>query len=116
LLSNVILRELSREGRLLSVTVEIEDQPGWLARIATVVSEAGGNILEVSHNRMMTDISAKGADLGLVVEARDAGHAEQIRADLQNAGFVLRAPQISQAMTPMRRFYAASPGSGSAGE
>jgi threonine dehydratase len=115
LLSNVILRELSREGRLLSVTVEIEDQPGWLARIATVVSEAGGNILEVSHNRMMTDISAKGADLGLVVEARDSVHAEEIKKNLQDAGFVLRAPQITQAMTPMRRFYAASP-AGSAGE
>jgi len=107
LLSNVILRELSREGRLLSVTVEIEDRPGWLARIATVVSETGGNILEVSHNRMMTDMSAKGADLGLVVEARDAQHADEIRRALETAGFVLREPQVSQAMTPMRRFYAA---------
>jgi threonine dehydratase len=109
LLSNVILRELSREGRLLSVTVEIEDRPGWLARIATVVSEAGGNILEVSHNRMMTDLSAKGADLGLVIEARDAGHADEIRRALEDAGFVLREPQVAQAMTPMRRFYAAGP-------
>ncbi|HEX3945567.1 MAG TPA: threonine ammonia-lyase [Rhizomicrobium sp.] len=108
LLSNVILRELSREGRLLSVTVEIEDRPGWLARIATVVSETGGNILEVSHNRMMTDMSAKGADLGLIVEARDAQHADEIRRALETAGFVLREPQVSQAMTPMRRFYAAS--------
>jgi threonine dehydratase len=107
LLSNVILRELSREGRLLSVTVEIEDRPGWLARIATVVSETGGNILEVSHNRMMTDMSAKGADLGLIVEARDAEHADEIRRALERAGFVLREPQVSQAMTPMRRFYAA---------
>jgi len=106
LLSNVILRELSREGRLLSV-IEIEDQPGWLARIATVVSEAGGNILEVSHNRMMTDISAKGADLGLVIEARDAEHADQIKRKLGDADFVLREPQVSSAMTPMRRFYAA---------
>jgi len=108
LLSNVILRELSREGRLLSVIVEIEDQPGWLARIATVVSEAGGNILEVSHNRMMTDISAKGADLGLMIEARDSEHAEEIRQKLQDAGFVLREPQISRATSPMRRLYAAS--------
>jgi len=109
LLSNVILRELSREGRLLSVTVEIEDRPGWLARIATVVSEAGGNILEVSHNRMMTDLSAKGADLGLVIEARDAKHADEIRKALEDAGFVLREPVVTQAMTPMRRFYAAGP-------
>jgi threonine dehydratase len=89
--------------------VEIEDRPGWLARIATVVSDCGGNILEVSHNRMMTDLSAKGADLGLVIEARDAGHADEIRRALEDAGFVLREPQVAQAMTPMRRFYAAGP-------
>ncbi len=92
LLSNVILRELSREGRILSVVVEIEDRPGLLAKIATLVGEAGGNILEVSHNRMMTDMPAKSADLGLVIEARDSDHAGEIRACLEAAGFVLRSP------------------------
>lgn len=90
MLSNVILRELSREGRILSLVVKIEDRPGLLARIATIVSETGGNILEVSHNRMLTDMSAKSADLGLTIEARDAGHAKEIRTALKNAGFVLR--------------------------
>jgi threonine dehydratase len=90
LLSNVILRELSREGRILSLVVKIEDRPGLLARIATIVGEAGGNILEVSHNRMLTDMSAKSADLGLTIEARDAAHAKEIREALENAGFVLR--------------------------
>ncbi|HEY3778320.1 MAG TPA: threonine ammonia-lyase [Rhizomicrobium sp.] len=90
LLSNVILRELSREGRILSVVVKIEDRPGLLARIATIVSETGGNILEVSHNRMLTDMTAKSADLGLTIEARDAGHAREIREKLESAGFVLR--------------------------
>ena len=79
LLSNVILRELSREGRILSVVLEIEDRPGLLARIATLVGEAGGNILEVSHNRMMTDMPAKSATLGMVIEARDNDHAAEIR-------------------------------------
>ncbi len=90
LLSTVILRELSREGRLLSIVIEIEDRPGILARIATLVGEAGGNILEVSHNRMMTDVSVKSADLGLVIEARDADHAKEIRACLEAAGFTIR--------------------------
>jgi threonine dehydratase len=90
MLSNVILRELSREGRILSLIVKIEDRPGLLARIATVVSETGGNILEVSHNRMLTDMSAKSADLGLTIEARDANHAQEIRTALENAGFILR--------------------------
>ena len=91
LLSNVIVRELSREGRILSIIVEIVDRPGVLAQVSTLIGEAGGNILEVSHNRMMTDTSAKLADLGMTVEARDAEHAVEIRKTLQAAGFKLKA-------------------------
>jgi threonine dehydratase len=89
LLSNVILRELSREGRILSLVVEIVDRPGVLAQVATLVGEAGGNILEVLHNRMATDTSAKLAHLGMTVEARDAEHAAEIRKTLETAGFKL---------------------------
>ncbi len=91
LLSNVILRELSREGRILSVVVEIEDRPGLLARIATLVGDAGGNILEVSHNRMMTDLPARSATLGMTIEARDGEHADEIRRCLERAGYPLRS-------------------------
>ena len=99
LLSNVILREMSREGRILSLIVEIEDRPGLLARIATLVGDAGGNILKVSHNRMMSDITAKSADLGLVVEARDAGHASEICERLEAAGFIIKS--TSQPAPPL---------------
>jgi threonine dehydratase len=90
LLSNVILRMLSREGRILSLVIEIVDSPGVLAKVATLVGEAGGNILEVLHNRMATDTSAKLAHLGMTVEARDAEHAEAIKAKLESAGFKLK--------------------------
>ncbi|HWA30123.1 MAG TPA: threonine ammonia-lyase [Rhizomicrobium sp.] len=90
LLSNVILREMMREGRILQLVVEIEDQPGWLAKIATVVGEAGGNILDVAHNRMMTDMSVKSADLSLTIEARDAAHGAEIHETLVKAGFTIR--------------------------
>jgi threonine dehydratase len=87
LLSNVVLRELTREGRIFSLELEIEDRPGQLAQIAALIAAAGGNVLEVSHNRMMADISAKSATLGLVVEARDTEHAQEIRNALADAGF-----------------------------
>jgi len=90
LLSNVILRELSREGRILSLVIEIIDRPGVLAQVATLVGKAGGNILEVLHNRMATDTSAKLAHLGMTVEARDADHAEEIRKTLRDAGLKLQ--------------------------
>ncbi|HEY8948021.1 MAG TPA: threonine ammonia-lyase [Rhizomicrobium sp.] len=99
LLSNVILRELMREGRILQLVVEIEDRPGWLAKIATVVGEAGGNILDVAHNRMMTDMSVKSADLSLTIEARDAEHGAEIRETLQKAGFIIRSH--TQSVRPM---------------
>jgi threonine dehydratase len=92
LLSNVVLRELAREGRILSLVISIEDRPGLLARVSSIIGEAGGNILEVSHNRLMTGVSAKSADLGLVVEARDGAHAAEIKARLQKAGYAVRDP------------------------
>jgi threonine dehydratase len=90
LLSNVVLRELAREGRILSLVLTIEDRPGLLARISTLVGDAGGNILEVSHNRLLTGVSAKSADLGMVVEARDSAHAAEIKSRLEGAGFKVR--------------------------
>ncbi len=90
LLSNVILRELAREGRILSLNIAIEDRPGLLARVSNTIGESGGNILEVSHNRLMSGASAKSADLGLVVEARDSTHAAEIVASLRQAGFEVR--------------------------
>jgi threonine dehydratase len=89
LLSTVILRELSREGRILNMSIEIEDRPGILARIAQIVGEAGGNIIEVSHNRMLTHMPAKIAELRMSVEARDQEHAREIVAKIQADGFRL---------------------------
>jgi threonine dehydratase len=92
LLSNVILRELAREGRIMSLIVSIEDRPGVLARVASLIGDAGGNILEVSHNRLMTGASAKSADLGLVIEARDDSHADEIKTRIEQAGYTVREP------------------------
>lgn len=87
LLSNVILRKLTREGRIILLALQIEDRPGQLADIARIIADAGGNVLEVSHNRMMAGIPAKSATLELVVEARDTEHADEIRARLAAKGF-----------------------------
>jgi threonine dehydratase len=87
LLSNVILRELTREGRIILLVLQIEDRPGQLADIARIIADAGGNVLEVSHNRMMAGIPAKSATLELVVEARDTEHAQEIRDRLAAKGF-----------------------------
>lgn len=90
LLSNVIMRELQREGRVLTLAIDIEDRPGVLAKVALLVGNAGGNIIEVSHNRMLTDMPAKDAELRVSVETRDAAHADAICVAVRDAGFNVR--------------------------
>ena len=61
-----------------------------LAKVATLVGNAGGNIIEVSHNRMLTDMPAKDAELRVSVETRDSMHAETICQAVRDAGFNVR--------------------------
>jgi threonine dehydratase len=90
LLANVIMRELQRERRILTIGVEIEDRPGILAKVATIVGDAGANIIEVVHERMFTDLPAKGAELRVTMETRDTAHADQICAAVRAAGYAVR--------------------------
>lgn len=90
LLTNVILRELTREGRIQTLAIAIEDRPGFLAKIAFVISEAGGNIIDVHHDRMVAGQSAKSATLSLTFEARDVTHAYEVRHLLERNGFMVQ--------------------------
>ena len=90
LLANVIMRELQRERRILTIGVEIEDRPGILAKVATIVGDTGANIIEVVHERMFTDLPAKGAELRVTMETRDPAHADQICAAVRAAGYAVR--------------------------
>ena len=88
LLASVILRELSRGGRISIFHVELTDRPGSLAKIASVIGEAGGNIIEVLHNRLSTAISAKNAVVDITVETRDAQHRDLVGDKIGAAGFL----------------------------
>jgi threonine dehydratase len=90
ILASIIYRELEREKRIVILRVQIEDRPGVLGKIATLLGTNGANILEVSHQRMFLDIPAKGAELEIMLETRDGRHAEEIVDLLENQGFVIR--------------------------
>jgi len=87
LLASVLTRSLVREKRITSVRIIGNDQPGLLAKVATVIGDNGGNIIEVSHNRMALDVPAKGAEFDIKIETRDALHTQEIIDALIRAGF-----------------------------
>lgn len=85
--STILLRGLYRSGRMVRLRVETSDRPGVLARIAGIIAEAGGNIVEVYHHRLFHDVPIKGADLDLVIEGRGRDHAEAMAGSIRAAGF-----------------------------
>jgi len=89
ILSNVLLRNLLRDGRLLRLHLQIPDRPGVLADIAGKIGNSGGNIIEVSHQRLFAASSVQAAELEVMVEARDPAHADEIVEALE-ASYVVR--------------------------
>lgn len=87
LLASVLTRELAREGRLSRLTIDIPDRPGELARVAGVLGEAGANIVEVYHQRVFTDLPARGTELNLVIETRDRAHLQGVLTQLEAKGY-----------------------------
>ncbi len=90
ILANVLLRGLLRDGRLLRLHMDIPDRPGVLADIAARIGGCRGNILEVNHQRLFASPSVQAAQLEVLVEARDPGHAAQIEAALAESYTVKR--------------------------
>ena len=89
LLAQVANRGLVRSGRIVSIRVDISDEPGILARVATIIGEGGGNIIEVRHQRLFLDVPARSAELDLMIETRDPESTRDTLANLATAGFTV---------------------------
>lgn len=87
LLASVIVRDLVRQKRIVSMCLTMPDRPGFLTRISQAISELGANVLAVDHRRLSIALPARSATLELTIEARDAQHAEDVIAAIKTAGF-----------------------------
>jgi threonine dehydratase len=87
LLANVLLRDLARSGRLARLRIRLQDRPGTLFHVSRIFHEQAVNILELSHQRIFTNLPAKGLTLDVECETRDAGHLERLILALRDAGY-----------------------------
>jgi threonine dehydratase len=90
LLASILQRQLVRAGRLVRLRIEISDLPGALAKIAGIIGENGGNIVEIYHQRLFQDVSVKLAEVDAVLETRNPRHVGELIASLAAAGFPTR--------------------------
>ncbi|TYC66971.1 threonine ammonia-lyase [Stappia sp. BW2] len=98
LLSKIVVRELARDGKLVSIRIDTPDRPGVLGEIATVIGDMQGNVVDVEHHRLFLNVPAKGATLDVTFEAFDRPHGERIIAALRERAFVVRYLEIGERM------------------
>lgn len=87
ILSRVITRGLLTAGRSADITVALPDKPGQLSTVSKIVSDLGGNVVEVHHGRPDPDMDINSCFLRLVLETRDHAHVAQIKSALAAAGY-----------------------------
>ena len=89
-LASVLMRGMVRDRRLIRLRAEIGDTPGMLARLARVIGDAAGNIVEITHQRLFLDVPVKSAEVDVIVETRSRAHVDLILAALARAGIPAR--------------------------
>jgi threonine dehydratase len=88
LLASIMVRELERADRILSLRITTADRPGILGQIASRLGQLKANILEVSHGRLLLDVPAKGVTIDITVETRGPDHAGEILSALAADGLM----------------------------
>ena len=87
LLASIIERGMVRAGRLARIQVNARDVPGILARITTIVADAGANVDEVHHQRAFTLLAAQNVSIEMVLQTRGREHVAEVIRALQAQGF-----------------------------
>jgi threonine dehydratase len=83
-LASVLMRGLVRDGRLVRLRVTMPDVSGSLAKVAAVIAEAGGNIVEIQHQRLFGTSSVRSPEVEFLVETRDRDHTDALVQALQD--------------------------------
>ena len=87
ILSRVVTRGLVTTGRNATLQIALEDKPGQLLGVSSIISRCGGNVVSVHHERSDANMAVASCFLKIGMETRDFEQIEQIRRALTEAGF-----------------------------
>jgi threonine dehydratase len=85
-LASVLMRGLVRDARLVRLRVTMPDVSGSLAKVAQLIADAGGNIVEVQHQRIFGTASVRSPEVEFLIETRDSEHTRAVVRSLEEKG------------------------------
>lgn len=95
LLANVLLRDLARQGRLARLRVTLQDRPGALFKVMAEFDKHNVNILEIYHQRIFTNLPAKGLVTDIECEARDRDQLDALVNSLKAKGYSVSPVELN---------------------
>lgn len=88
LLSKIINHGLSKRQRIIRVDVVVEDHPGALNRITSALNALHVNILQIFHNRIISESEFNHTRIHLVLETHGEDHKEEILEAVRSSGVI----------------------------
>jgi threonine dehydratase len=86
ILNRLIESGLVVDGRLTRFTAVISDRPGGLAKLASLIAQAGASIHEITHDRAFSGPDVTAVKVLCTVETRDHPHIQDLFQQLMQAG------------------------------
>ena len=95
LLANVLLRDLARSGRLARLQITLQDRPGALFKVMREFDAHNVNIIEIYHQRIFTNLPAKGLVTDIECEARDKEQLDALVKALTDKGYSVSQVELN---------------------
>lgn len=96
LLANVLLRDLARSGRLARLRLTLQDRPGALFKVIKEFDAHNVNIIEIWHQRIFTNLPAKGLITDIECEARDRDQLDGLVTALRARGYEVSQVELNE--------------------
>jgi threonine dehydratase len=87
LLDRVIRRGLVNSGRLMGLSLCVEDVPGSLQRLLAIIADRGANVVRIHHSREERDLLLGQARVELELETRGFEHVKELVDALRGSSY-----------------------------
>ncbi|MFH0995270.1 MAG: threonine ammonia-lyase [Pseudomonadota bacterium] len=90
LLGRILHQGLLKNGRIMRIQVQLDDTPGSLARLLTLVARQKANVLHIFHDRNVMNVPLFVTSVSLELETRGTPHIAEVFEEIQQAGYQIR--------------------------
>ena len=87
LLGRILRKGMMKNGRMMRFEVTLEDMPGSLSRLLSLIASMKANVLHIYHDRNLRELSIYRTRVDLEIETRSIQHLGELAAELKKSGY-----------------------------